>query len=207
MEVLVVSESFMIRDSLNHLFNEIFDTEDIQCVSSIDKLSDEDLSNLDFSFVDVNSKNINAVERLSKIKNKYNKTKIMVLDLRRDRKLFFKSIDCGVDGYILNISDRDEFKYVIKRLLNGKKFYDSELLQYSINNCSEVDETCLTKRERNVLNYVCKGMSNKEIASELSVTDYTIKKHVSSILSKLNLKNRQDIIIYAKDNHILDETV
>lgn len=47
------------------------------------------------------------------------------------------------------------------------------------------------------MKFLIKGLSNKNIAKEVDVTEYTIKKHVSSILSKLNLKNRQDIIIYA----------
>ena len=207
MKVLVVSESFIIRDSLNHLFNEIFNSDDIKTVSNSDELSNEDLLDIDFSFIDVNTKNISIVERLSKIKSKSKNLKITILDGRKDRELFLKSVDYGVDGYILDISDRDEFIYIIKRILNGKKFYDSELLQYSINKHKVSNEACLTKREKNVLNYICKGLSNKDIASELKVTDYTIKKHVSSILSKLNLRNRQDIIIYAKDNHIVDEII
>ncbi len=55
----------------------------------------------------------------------------------------------------------------------------------------------LTKKEEQVMKFLIKGLSNKNIAKEVDVTEYTIKKHVSSILSKLNLKNRQDIIIYA----------
>ena len=72
----------------------------------------------------------------------------------------------------------------------------------SVNN-----ENILTNKEKSVLKYVCKGLTNKNIAEELNVTDYTIKKHVSSILHKLNLKNRQDIIIYAKGSGIIDEIV
>ena len=108
---------------------------------------------------------------------------------------------------ILNIDDKDEFIYIIKRVLNGKKFYDSELLQYTIHNEKTNNEIDLTNREKCVLNYVCKGLSNKDIANELKVTDYTIKKHVSNILSKLHLRSRQDIILYAQDNHIIDEII
>ena len=131
----------------------------------------------------------------------------MILDSRKDIELFLKSVDYGVDGYILNIADKEEFIYIVKKILNGKKFYDSELLQYSIPKNKATNEIYLTNREKNVLSYVCKGLSNKDIANELNVTDYTIKKHVSSILSKLNLRNRQDLIIYAKEKHILDETI
>ena len=207
MKVLVVSESFIIRDSLNHLLNEILDTNDIITASTTNDLSNEDLLEIDFSLIDVNKNNISIVEKLSKIKNKSKSPKIMILDMRKDVDLFLKSVDYGVDGYILNIDDKDEFIYIIKRVLNGKKFYDSELLQYTIHNEKTNNEIDLTNREKCVLNYVCKGLSNKDIANELKITDYTIKKHISSILNKLHLRNRQEIIIYARDNHIIDEII
>lgn len=207
MKILVVSESFIIRDSLNHILNEILDTDDIITVSNLNNVLDKELLEIDFSFIDVNKNNINIVERLSKIRNKFENLKIMILDSKKDIELFIKSIDYGIDGYILNIDDKDEFIYIIKKVLNGKKFYDSELLQYTIHNEKTNNEIDLTNREKCVLNYVCKGLSNKDIAKELKVTDYTIKKHISNILSKLNLRNRQDIILYAQENHIIDDTI
>ena len=207
MKILVVSESFIIRDSLNHILNEILDTDDIITVSNLNNVLDKELLEIDFSFIDVNKNNINIVKRLSKIRRKFKSSKIMILDSKKDIELFIKSVDYGIDGYILNIDDKDEFIYIIKRVLNGKKFYDSELLQYTIHNEKTNNEIDLTNREKCVLNYVCKGLSNKDIANELKVTDYTIKKHVSNILSKLHLRNRQDIILYEQDNHIIDEII
>ena len=210
MKILVLSESFIIRDSLNHLLNETLNTNDIITSSNANHLSNEDLLEVDLSFIDINKNNINIVERLSKIRRKFKSSKIMILDSKKDIELFIKSVDYGIDGYILNIDDKDEFIYIIKkkkRVLNGKKFYDSELLQYTIHNEKTNNEIDLTNREKCVLNYVCKGLSNKDIANELKVTDYTIKKHISNILSKLHLRNRQDIILYAQDNHIIDDII
>ena len=207
MKILVLSESFIIRDSLNHILNEILDTDDIITVSNLNNVLDKELLEIDFSFIDVNKNNINIVKRLSKIRRKFENLKIMILDSQKDIELFIKSVDYGIDGYILNIDDKDEFIYIIKRVLNGKKFYDSELLQYTIHNEKTNNEIDLTNREKCVLNYVCKGLSNKDIANELKVTDYTIKKHVSNILSKLHLRNRQDIILYVQDNNIIDDII
>ena len=207
MKILVLSESFIIRDSLNHILNEILDTDDIITVSNLNNVLDKELLEIDFSFIDVNKNNINIVKRLSKIRRKFKSSKIMILDSKKDIELFIKSVDYGIDGYILNIDDKDEFIYIIKKVLNGKKFYDSELLQYTIHNEKTNNEIDLTNREKCVLNYVCKGLSNKDIANELKVTDYTIKKHVSNILSKLHLRSSQDIILYAQDNHIIDEII
>ena len=207
MKILVVSESFIIRDSLNHILNEILDTDDIITVSNLNNVLDKELLEIDFSFIDVNKNNINIVKRLSKIRRKFKSSKIMILDSKKDIELFIKSVDYGIDGYILNIDDKDEFIYIIKKVLNGKKFYDSELLQYTIHNEKTNNEIDLTNREKCVLNYVCKGLSNKDIANELRVTDYTIKKQVSNILSKLHLRNRQDIILYVQDNNIIDDII
>ncbi|WP_270670796.1 response regulator transcription factor, partial [Paraclostridium bifermentans] len=122
--------------------------------------------------------------------------KIIILDTKKDKSLFLDLLKVGIDGYILDISDEDDFKYIIKKIINGKKFFDSDLLGNFKNECVSNFED-LTKKEEQVMKFLIKGLSNKNIAKEVDVTEYTIKKHVSSILSKLNLKNRQDIIIYA----------
>jgi len=204
MKVLVVSESFIIRDSLTDFFKEEFAAKDVKTFYSLDCLSTEDFIRCNFLFIDTNISKDNIVEVLKNIKNKYKKLKVMILDNKKDIDLFSKTLNYGIDGYILNITDKDEFIYIIKKVINGKKFYDSELLQYSTKKEKNDSEINLTNKEKSVLNYVCKGFSNKEIADELKVTDYTIKKHVSNILSKLNLKTRQEIIIHAKDKCILN---
>ena len=107
MKILVLSESFIIRDSLNHLLNETLSTNDIITSSNANHLSNEDLLEVDLSFIDINKNNINIVERLSKIRNKFENLKIMILDSQKDIELFIKSVDYGIDGYILNIDDKD----------------------------------------------------------------------------------------------------
>ena len=76
MKILVLSESFIIRDSLNHLLNETLNTNDIITSSNANHLSNEDLLEVDLSFIDINKNNINIVERLSKIRNKFENLKI-----------------------------------------------------------------------------------------------------------------------------------
>ena len=207
MNVLIVSESFIVRDSVNNLFNYTFNCKNINAISNTNELLNEELKSIDFLFIDINKENIEILKRLSKIKDKSKKTKIMVLDSKRDMDIFLKAIEYGVDGYTLNISDKEEFVYLINKILNGKKFYDPEVLQYKMSRVSVNNENILTNKEKSVLKYVCKGLTNKNIAEELNVTDYTIKKHVSSILHKLKLKNRKDIIIYAKGSGMIDEVV
>lgn len=87
--------------------------------------------------------------------------------------------------------------------IKDKKLYDEDLLKYVLNITENPSPlTCLTKREVEVLSKISKASNNKEIADELFISEYTVKKHVSNILSKLHLKNRRDAMLYAIDNHI-----
>lgn len=203
MKVLIISESFIVRDSLSNLFKEIFDNVYIESASNKNEFETKDLSNFNFIFIDATIRDTEIVSIVENIRRISQDAKIMVMDVRKHKNLFLELVKLGVDGYILNILDKEEFIYIVKRIMMGKKFYDSELLQESIENQVDTTNVKLTQREFSVLTYVCKGFSNKEIAKALAVTDYTIKKHVSSILHKLHLKNRQDIIIYARDNNLV----
>ena len=195
MNFLVVSECFLFRNSLTHLFENIFDDMNVKSLPNLKDISIEDIMNSELLFLDSNSQQ-NYITKAVKDIKKFKDIKIIILDTKKDKSLFLDLLKVGIDGYILDISDEDDFKYIIKKIINGKKFFDSDLLGNSKNECVSNFEN-LTKKEEQVMKFLIKGLSNKNIAKEVDVTEYTIKKHVSSILSKLNLKNRQDIIIYA----------
>ncbi|MCE9675800.1 MULTISPECIES: response regulator transcription factor [Paraclostridium] len=195
MNFLVVSECFLFRNSLTHLFENIFDDMNVKSLPNLKDISIEDIMNSELLFLDSNSQQ-NYITKAVKDIKKFKDIKIIILDTKKDKSLFLDLLKVGIDGYILDISDEDDFKYIIKKIINGKKFFDSDLLGNFKNECVSNFED-LTKKEEQVMKFLIKGLSNKNIAKEVDVTEYTIKKHVSSILSKLNLKNRQDIIIYA----------
>ena len=111
MKVLIVSESFIIRDSLNNFFHEEFNVNNIKSISNLDYLCKEEFLDYDFLFIDANTSRINIVEKLRLVKNKSKNIRIMILDNKKDIELFLKTLNYGVDGYILNIDDKDEFTY------------------------------------------------------------------------------------------------
>lgn len=103
-----------------------------------------------------------------------------------------------IDGYMINITEKEEFIFVVNRIVQGKKAYDPILLKSVVSTNYLNKGDILTRRERDVLKELGKGLSNKEISYNLYITEHTVKKHISSILDKLNLKNRQEAILYIK---------
>lgn len=205
MNLLIVSKSFIVKESIKSLFENKFKPERIDIIDNLKDSSNNQsiLDRYNLVFLELEHNNIEDLEILQEYKNKATSTnrnnnlKILVLNFSKDKELFVKSMDIGVDGYILDIQDEDDFVYIARKILSGKKFYDSELIKiHSRKEHKKINQESITKREREVVESLCRGLNNKDISKELNITEFTVKKHIGNILDKLNLKNRQDIIIY-----------
>ncbi len=101
-----------------------------------------------------------------------------------------------VEGYILKEAMPDEIINAIRLVSRGRTYIDPSIMQSFM--CQEKDPIEeLTPREMEVLSALASGMSNREIADSLFVTEYTVKKHVSQILDKLNMADRTQAALYA----------
>jgi two-component system nitrate/nitrite response regulator NarL len=101
-----------------------------------------------------------------------------------------------VEGYILKEALPEEIINAIKLVAKGRSYIDPSIMQTLVNNSRDPMEE-LTARELEVLSEVASGRSNRDIADKLYVTEYTVKKHMSQILYKLNLSDRTQAALYA----------
>ena len=85
----------------------------------------------------------------------------------------------------------------------GRKYYDPGIMEMILNERDMLMGDNLTAREQDVLKELGKGSSNKEIAENLFITEYTVKKHVSRILTKLGLSDRTQAALYVNNHHIM----
>lgn len=196
--ILIVSNCFLVEESLGQLFNNLFTYSVVKTISDIYDIDEEELANQDLIFAIINENDGHILEKLGKIKVINKKVKILILDTQRCEAYFKKAIQMDIDGYMTNITEKEEFVFVVNRIAQGKKAYDAILLK-SVASTKYINRgDVLTRREKDVLKELGKGLSNKEISSNLYITEHTVKKHISSILDKLNLKNRQEAILYIK---------
>ncbi|OQX96562.1 MAG: hypothetical protein B6I20_14285 [Bacteroidetes bacterium 4572_117] len=118
-----------------------------------------------------------------------------------------------MEGFILKTSGINELKKAISDLANGKSYFSSELLRQIIltmeknndNTKSNIPpENKLSKREHEVLEQICNGLSTNEIAEELHISPKTVKGHRTNILSKTACKNTASLVMYSIKNKLVD---
>lgn len=199
MKMLVASETFIVKEAILNLFVKNFKEAKTNAIDSLNEIDREILSTYDIIFLQADLNKLDELEIVSTLKQMKHNIKIVILDPTKNEKLCIKVIKMKLDGYVTSLDHKDEFAYIAKKIIAGGKFYDSNIVQQVFLNSPNKLEHVLTSRESEVNKLICKGMSNKEIGNALNITEYTVKKHISSILDKLNVKNRKDIIIHFKD--------
>ena len=107
-----------------------------------------------------------------------------------------QAITLGIEGVVPKEALPEELVFAIRLIGRGRKYYDYELMEPRLLNGMQKNDGQLTPKEQEVLRMLSEGLSNKEIAARLSITDYTVKKHVSQILDKLDLPDRTKAALY-----------
>ncbi len=200
MKILVVSKSYMIYKSINDILKELIEGGKITVITDYNELSNIKFDEFEFIFIDISYQLIAEDDVIDILHNKGDK-KIVIIDINKNKGMFIKTISSGADGYIVNINDKDEFIFRIKRITKGNKSFDLDLCKATINNKNTKILNSLTKREKEVVELVCEGFSNKEVGYQMHISEHTSKKYLSNIFNKLNLKNRKELIIYMRDNY------
>lgn len=163
----------------------------------------------DVVLMDLEMPNMNGIEATREIKKRCPNIKIMMLTSFSDQDHVIPAIEAGASGYQLKDIEPDELVQAIIHLKNGENQLHpkatSHLLSHVTANSSEEKKSLdgLTKRELEVLKEIAKGKSNKEIASDLFITEKTVKTHVSNVLSKLGLADRTQAALYAVRNGVM----
>ncbi|NLK51712.1 MAG: response regulator transcription factor [Syntrophomonadaceae bacterium] len=123
--------------------------------------------------------------------------RFIVLTSYSDRADIKRAMSEKVEGYILKEAMPEEILNAIRLVDKNRTYIDPVIMQILLNQEKDDPTEQLTPREMEVLEFLAMGMSNRNIAEALFVTEYTIKKHVSQILEKLDLADRTQAALYA----------
>lgn len=166
----------------------------------------------DVILMDLYMPEMDGVEATAYIKKEYPNVKVIVLTSFSDQAHVLPALRAGASGYILKDVEPDQLVEAIRSAYKGNIQLHPDIANALLSQTLPVEEKeeepsiqvdVLTARENEVLQLLAKGMSNKEIASVLVITEKTVKAHVSSILSKLNLSDRTQAALHAVKNGIV----
>jgi len=155
--------------------------------------------------MDIAMPQLNGVEAARQILNRDPETAIVMLSMHSDESYVLRSLKAGARAYLLKDSAEADLVSAIQAIIEGKSFFSpgvrALLKEDYIHRLAKfgADDTyeLLTAREREVLQLVAEGRSNKEVAALLNLSLYTVETHRTHILQKLNLHSVPDLILYA----------
>ena len=145
----------------------------------------------DLIILDLNMKRISGLDTIKALIAEYVDARIFILTVSDAKNDIFTLIDAGADGYLLKDTEPDTLLSQLKRIAQGEAILSDSiknLLLERQSSQSPIDS--LTDREIDVLRLVATGLSNKQIAGQLFISEETVKVHIRNLLRKLNVHSR-----------------
>lgn len=169
----------------------------------------------DLVLMDIGMPRCGGLEATRLIKAEMPETKIVIVTVSQDEADLFEAVKSGAQGYLLKDMSNEDFERTLEGIAEGEAPLSQGLAGKILEEFGRVargegggeggrDE--LTERERQVLQLVTEGKTNREIATALFVAESTVNFHMKNILSKLHLRNRAEAVAYALRSGLVEVT-
>jgi DNA-binding NarL/FixJ family response regulator len=208
--VLVVDDHAILRDGIRSILES---QEDILVVGEASDGAEafEFVSNLqpDIVLMDISMPKTNGLEATRLIKERFPQVKVLIMTQHDNREYIAPALGAGASGYVLKRSGRREMLNALRQVQEQGVFLSSNITQEVLQEYSQPgrngkeDEHHLTDRERQVLQLVVEGKSNKEIALTFGISPKTVSVHRTNIMSKLGVQNTVELVRYASSNPLV----
>jgi two-component system, NarL family, response regulator NreC len=159
----------------------------------------------DVAVMDISMPNLNGIEAAHQITQSHAELAVIVLSMHPDESYVLRALKAGAKGYLLKDSAESDLITAVRAVARGKSFFSPAVSKVLLDDYirklrrsgAEDAYDLLTPREREVLQLVAEGKSNKEVANLLNLSVYTVETHRSNIMQKLSLKGVPELTLYA----------
>jgi DNA-binding NarL/FixJ family response regulator len=159
----------------------------------------------DVVVMDISMPNLNGIEAAHQITQNQSETGVVILSMHPDESYVLRALKAGARGYLLKDAAESDLILAVRAIAGGKSFFSPAVSRVLLDDYmrklkrsgAEDAYDLLTPREREILQLVAEGKSNKDVANLLNLSVYTVETHRSNIMQKLHLKGVPELTLYA----------
>jgi DNA-binding NarL/FixJ family response regulator len=205
--IFVADDHTLFRDGLRALFDSLEDIELIgEAEDGLQAVTGAAETQPDVVLMDIQMPEINGIEATRQIVATSPHIGVIVVTMLEDDDSVFAAMRAGARGYVLKGADQEQMLRTIRAVASGEALFGAGIAERLMSFFSNLEPSAdvrafpeLTDREHEVLELIAQGHSNKEIADRLVLAHKTVRNHVSNIFNKLQVADRAQAIIRARD--------
>lgn len=165
----------------------------------------------DLVIIDIQMPNLNGIDAAAQIVKERPETGVVILSMYSDESYILRALNAGAKGYLLKDSVETDILAAVRSITNGKPFFSPAITQMLLEDYMRLmsqqgvqdSYELLTDREKEVLQLLAQGKTNKEVANVLDLSVYTVEGHRGNLMQKLKLRNTAEIVLYAVRKNIV----
>ena len=158
---------------------------------------------VDVIIMDINLKDGSSIDVIKKMIDTIPKVKIVVVSMLNVYSIIKDLYKAGISSFLTKNSSKEELIEAIKKAYNNEKYYSTEIAQLLLERDNETINT-LNSRELKVIQFICDGLSNKEIGVSMKMSEKTIEGYKTKIFKKLKVFNNLGIYSFAQKNGLIN---
>ncbi len=202
--VAIVDDEAFVRGALRVYLNNAEDIEVVgECASGMEALSMVEMQNPDVLLLDLQMPDMDGVEVTRQLTQKGVDTRIVVVTAHVDDQYVTPALLAGASGYLVKDSEPQRIVQSVRDVMRGELAIDPQIIHYLVNAAGRSaqvathGEVQITEREKEVLQELCAGSSNSEIANHLFLSESTIKYYLSNLMRKFGSRDRVQLVVSA----------